>query len=310
MTERINGGAESADDLDGTVQWRVLLAETEQRLASGGVRDAPISARRIVEEAAGADGAALFAVLDELATVRGVARLDAMVERRLTGEPLQYVVGRWGFRTLDLAIDRRVLIPRPETEEVAGWAMAEIDRLAETARLAGPSPRAVDLGTGSGAIGLAILAERSSVEVWMTDRSADAVAVASANLAGLGRPATRGRVAVGSWFDALPVELRGAVDVIVSNPPYVAAADALPAEVGEWEPLDALVADEDGLADLQLVVDEAPRWLSPAGALILELAPTQATVIAERASEYFVDVEIRADLSGRQRAVVARTPSV
>ena len=109
--------------------------------------------------------------LDELATKRGVVRFDAMLERRLAGEPLQYVLGSWGFRTLDLIVDRRVLIPRPETEVVAGLALAELDRLAEPGRML----TAVDLGTGSGAIGLSLAAERTDTHVILTDASTEAV---------------------------------------------------------------------------------------------------------------------------------------
>ncbi len=144
--------------------------------------------------------------------------VDEMVARRAKGEPLQYVLGRWGFRTLDLMVDRRVLIPRPETEVVAGLA---IDALPTSGVL-------VDLGTGSGAIALSAAAERwPDVEVWATDASAEALAVARANLAGLGRRGAVVRLVEGDWFVALPHELRGHVDVLVSNPPYVAATDPL-----------------------------------------------------------------------------------
>src|SRR5688500_3110506 len=124
-----------------------------------------------------------------------------MAERRLAGEPLQYVLGSWGFRTLDLFVDPRVLIPRPETEAVAGLAieaLAAIDR----------PGLAADLGTGSGAIALAMAAERwPHVQVWATDLSADALAVARANLAALGRRGAVVRLVQGDWFGALPDEL-------------------------------------------------------------------------------------------------------
>ncbi len=298
------------DDTAGTVPWRDLLAEATQRLTGAGLPGAEVSARRIVEEASGFEGADLFPNLDELVTVRGMARFDGMIARRLEGEPLQYVLGRWAFRTLDLAVDKRVLIPRPETEEVAGWAIDEFDRIEADAVASGAAAGAtvVDLGTGSGAIGLSFLAERTTAQVWLTDRSADALEVARSNLAGLGRHGSRGRLAEGSWFDALPGELAGTLGVVVSNPPYVAADDELPAEVRDWEPAGALVAPDEGLADLRVLVAEAPRWLTGAGALVVELAPTQAEVVAAEASSLFAEVEIRTDLSGRQRAVVARHP--
>ena len=179
-----------------TITWRQLLAEATERFVAAATPEPEISARRIVEEASGHDGAEYVLGLREEASTRGVAAFDRMVQRRLDGEPLQYVVGRWGFRTLDLMVDRRVLIPRPETEEVAGFALAEVDRIA-----ASRSPvTAVDLGTGSGAIALALAVERDAVDVWASDVSADALAVARANLAGIGRAARRVRVVEGSWF--------------------------------------------------------------------------------------------------------------
>ncbi len=288
------------DDLEGTITWRVLLDETEQRLARAGVADAAISARRIVEEASGFEGAALAIGLGDLATVRGVARLDRMVERRATGEPLQYVLGRWSFRHLDLMVDKRVLIPRPETEVVAERALAELQRLSAIG-----TPIAVDLGTGSGALGLSLAREHASAEVWITDVSADALDVARANLAGLGRHGSRVRVVEGWWFSALPIELAGRIAVIVSNPPYVAPVDVLPPEVAEWEPHDALVADADGFAAFEVLIGEAPRWLAGGGALVLESAPHQVERLVEMATADFARVEPFDDLTGRPRGIVA-----
>jgi release factor glutamine methyltransferase len=209
------------------------------------------------------------------------------------------VLGVWSFRTLDLLVDRRVLIPRPETEVVAGRALDELDR--RRGRVV------VDLGTGSGAIALSVAAERTGVEVWATDASADALDVARANLAGLGSAGTRVRLVEGDWFAALPEELAGRVDVIVSNPPYVAAGEDLPAEVRDWEPAGALVPGPSGLEALEVLVDGAPRWLAPGGALVVELAPHQAAAVADRArAGGFAAVEIGADLTGRDRFVVAR----
>ena len=307
------------DGHDGTVTWDRLQREAQRRFADGGLDSAAIDARRIVERASGFEGAEYVLGLSEPATTRSVAWFDAMVDRRLAGEPLQYVVGIWGFRTLDLLVDRRVLIPRPETEEVAGWALAELDRLraearpdAETPLDAQAPPRpdrltAVDLGTGSGAIALSLVAERRDVEVWATDVSADALEVASANLAGLGTPSRRVTLAEGSWFDALPSDLRGSVDLVVSNPPYVAADDHLPPEVADWEPPGALVPGPTGLEALLPLVAEAPTWLRRPGCLVVELAPDQAERVADAArTAGFGDVRIERDLSSRPRAVVAR----
>jgi release factor glutamine methyltransferase len=243
-----------------------------------------------------------------------VARLDAMVARRRAGEPLQYVLGSWGFRTLDLMVDRRVLIPRPETEVVVGHALDELDALvaAGPGRAGGSGgrpARVVDLGTGSGAIALSVAAERPGTEVWATDASSDALDVARANLAGLGRPATTVRVAQGSWFDALPVELAGHVDLVISNPPYVAADEVLPVEVAGWEPAAALVAGPRGTECLEVVLDRARPWLARPGAVVVELAPDQAQPLSELARRLgYAEVEVRPDLAGRPRALVARLP--
>ena len=294
-----------APDDDGTVSWRQLQAETARLLADAGVEQPDTEARWIVEEASGLEGADYALGLDQPATVRGVATLDRLVARRRAGEPLQYVLGRWAFRSLDLMVDRRVLIPRPETEQVVGFALAELDRLG--ANRPGPPLVVVDLGTGSGAIGLSIAAERSRTRVWASDVSPDALAVASANLAGLGRAATRVRLVEGSWFEALPEDLVGTIDLVVSNPPYVSPADPLPREVAEWEPVGALISAPTGREALIGLVEHAPRWLTRPGVLVVELAPDQAAPIARAAREAgFGEVRVERDLAGRDRAVVAR----
>lgn len=284
------------------ISLRQLLTETAARLDDGGVDAPEVSARRIVEEASGWDGADLALHLDEPATKRMVAALDRMVARRLEGEPLQYVVGRWGFRSLDLYLDRRVLIPRPETEEVAGLAIAEARRLVARDR----RPVVVDLGTGSGAIGLSVAVEVAAATVHLTDTSAGALAVARANLAGIGRVAARVAMWEGSWFEALPGLLRGGIDVVVSNPPYVGDQEDLPDVVAEWEPAVALRSGRQGLDDLEHLVDAAIDWLAADGALVLEMAPLQTSVIAGRCEQRgYRRVQVHPDLTGQPRAVVA-----
>ncbi|MDW3219283.1 MAG: peptide chain release factor N(5)-glutamine methyltransferase [Acidimicrobiales bacterium] len=278
---------------DGTIAWRELLAEAAARV---GERDA----RRIVEELTDAAPGQLHRELDDLVTERALARFDEMVARRAAGEPLQYVLGRWGFRSLDLMVDRRVLIPRPETEVVAGLAIDAV-----VARGTERDVLVADLGTGSGAIALAVAAECTAARVLATDASADALAVARANLAGLGRAAARVSLHDGSWFDALPDGLCGSLDVIVSNPPYVADDEDLPAVVGEWEPPGALRAGPDGLDDLHCIVDQSVRWLAADGTLVLEMAPDQTVAIARRCEQRGFVASIHQDLAGRDRAVVA-----
>jgi release factor glutamine methyltransferase len=289
-------------DLEGTVTWSELLAEATARFERAGLESPAIDARRIVEEVTGSEPSEFHRVLDTPATVRGVASFDRLVARRENGEPLQYVVGRWGFRHLDLMVDRRVLIPRPETEVVAGLAIEEV--VARSG--AGREVVVADLGTGSGALGFAIATECAAARVLATDRSPDALAVARANLAGLGRAAGRVSLHEGSWFDALPTSVRGAIDVLVSNPPYIGDDEELPAVVAEWEPPEALRAGPVGDEDLQTILHGADEWVAPGGAVVLEMAPDQTAVIADRFRAAGWQSSIHGDLAGRDRAVVAR----
>ncbi|MEM9133382.1 MAG: peptide chain release factor N(5)-glutamine methyltransferase [Actinomycetota bacterium] len=304
MAEPIGHGG---DDGRG-VTWAELAVETGERLAVSS--DPVVSARAdwqgrlLAMRAAGAEPDDWHELSKEFATVRGVASLDAMTARRLAGEPLQYVLGEWGFRYLELFVDKRVLIPRPETEIVASAALDEVVRLEPR----GAGVVAVDLGTGSGAIGLSLAYELDGVEVWLTDVSTEALQVARANLAGIGRAGGRVRVAEGSWFEALPAELVGTLGLIVSNPPYVADGDRLPDEVADWEPVRALFGGPAGTDHLELLIAEAPRWLRADGALVLEMSPDQTDPMADEARRLFHEVEIRPDLTERARAVVARHP--
>jgi len=285
-----------------TTTWRQLAIEAEDQLAQ--ISETPaVDAKRIVERASGNEGAEYILGLDEAVTERGMFFFDQMLARRLTGEPLQYVLGRWGFRRLDLLVDKRVLIPRPETELVTEYAIKEIERLqAATDRV-----QVVDLGTGSGAIGLSIAFECERVDVVLTDYSADALAVARANLAGIGRAATKVRVYEGSWFDALPSEQKGTFGVIVSNPPYVATTDRLDESVVRWEPHAALFAGDDGLDDLRILFSQSPDWLCANGALVVEIGESQVDAVRALASEHgFTEIFSYVDLSQRPRVIVAR----
>ncbi len=283
------------------VTWRELLSETEQRLRKLGT---PHEATWIISEASGAEGSELLLILEDPVSEGGMARLDRMLSRREAGEPLQYVLGHWGFRELDLMVDDRVLIPRPETETVTGIALDELDRLGGRHT----ETTVIDLGTGSGAIALSIAAERVRTRVWATDTSADALVVARANAAGLGRAASRVTLSEGSWFSALPDSLRGEVDLVVSNPPYVALGAALPAEVSDHEPEQALYSGSDGLDDVRTIIECAAEWLNESGVLVCELSPEQAPAAQAFAEPLFGEVVVAPDLNGRPRALVARRP--
>jgi release factor glutamine methyltransferase len=286
--------------------WPKLLAAARVELARAGVASPDAEARWLIER---------LAVDDEPVSARAVARLDGMLARRTGGEPLQYVLGAWDFRGLDLLVDRRVLIPRPETEVTAQVAIDALTERGERRGRADPWGGGVaaytvaDLGTGSGAIALALAAELPDAMVWATDNSDDALAVARANLAGAGTLATRVRLTAGRWYDALPDELRGRLRLVVSNPPYVAESEygSLPAEVRDYEPQDALVSGPTGLEAIEMLVSEASAWLEPGGAFVCEIAPHQAAPAAALArAAGLVDVGVARDLVGRHRVLRAR----
>ncbi len=241
--------------------------------------------------------------LDDAPMARMVSHLDAMVARYRTGEPLQYVLGRWAFRRLDLAVDQRVLIPRPETEMVAEVALA-------LARRVDGSRTVIDLGTGSGAIGLSLADELpiAGTTVWLTDASSDALDVARSNLAGIGRAAQNVRIVHGSWFEPLPADL--VADVIVSNPPYVAVGSTeLEQIVSDWEPSSALLAGSDGLDDLRTIIAGASARLVPGGWLVLEIGSDQGDAVRALLDDSgFTSIDIETDFAGHDRTAVAQRP--
>jgi release factor glutamine methyltransferase len=294
--------------------WRDLRVDAERSLAAAGIEGAPSEARWMVEHVSGYDAAELVTAEDEPAPSRPAAHLSELVERRIAGEPLQYVLGCWLFRGMDLLVDPRVLIPRPETEITAQVAIDEAIRLGARRGRSDPWSGAAtvyaiaDLGTGSGALALALAGELPDAEVWGTDVSDDALAVARANLAGTGLPSTRVRLARGSWFDALPSRLRGRLRLVVSNPPYVAESELadLPAEL-QHEPRAALVSGATGMEAIEQIVREAPEWLDATGTFVCEIAPhlaEAATKVSNAAG--FEEVLVRPDLAGRDRVLIAR----
>jgi len=221
-------------------------------------------------------------------------RLPAIGER-----PRQYREGKAYFRHLELHVDERVLIPRPETEVVVDWAL----------RLAGPAGgTAVDIGTGSGAIALSLALEGAFERVIATDVSADAIESAAANLARL-RPTLRAPVELRLGSFLAPVQGAGA-RLLVSNPPYIAAREmhALPANVRGWEPPLALLSGEDGMAATATIIEGAHRVLASGGWLVLETDSTRARAAEAlvRARDRYTDIAVHTDLTGRDRVLVAR----
>ena len=220
-------------------------------------------------------------------------------ERLGQGMPMQYAIGRAGFRHLTLKVDRRVLIPRPETELLVDLVIAA---------QRGGKGTVVDVGTGSGAIALSLAAEAGFDEVIAIDLSPDALVVAESNLASIPED-RRARVRF-LQGDLLAPILGQKVEVVVSNPPYISPAEAreLPALVHDWEPHLALFAEDDGMAAIRALVPQAAEVLVVGGLLALEVDARRADLAAEivAADGRFTEVEQRLDLTGRPRMVVAR----
>ncbi len=227
------------------------------------------------------------------------SRIRAAAERLSEGMPMQYALGHVGFRHLTLQVDRRVLIPRPETELLVDLVIAA---------QRGGKGTVVDVGTGSGAIALSLAAEAGFDEIIAIDLSADALAVARANLAAIPEE-RRSRVTFLQGDLLAPIQGRR-VEVVVSNPPYISRAEAreLPALVHDWEPHLALFADDDGMAVIRALVPQAADALVAGGLLALEVDSRRADLAAAlvTADGRFTDVEQRLDLTGRPRMVVAR----
>lgn len=216
------------------------------------------------------------------------AHFTALCQRRAAGEPVAYLTGRKEFYGLPLHIDARVLDPRPDTETLVDWALEVIAPL--------PAPRVVDLGTGSGAIALALQHQRPTAQVWAVDASSDALAVAQANARRLGLPV---QLAQGNWLAHMEGGAR--FDAIVSNPPYIASADPHLAALTH-EPLQALASGADGLDDIRTIVLQAPRHLAPGGWLLLEHGYDQAEAVRALLSAAGLgNVQSRRDLSGVER---------
>ncbi|MCW5220922.1 peptide chain release factor N(5)-glutamine methyltransferase [Verminephrobacter aporrectodeae subsp. tuberculatae] len=222
------------------------------------------------------------------------ARFLALCQRRARGEPVAYLTGHKTFYGLLLEVDARVLDPRPDTETLVDWAREVIAPLS--------APRIVDLGTGSGAIALALRQHCPGARVLAVDASADALAVARANSGRLGLPV---QFAQGDWLRAT----RGRFDAIVSNPPYVRAQDPHLAAL-QHEPLQALVSGADGLHDIRAIVAQAPEHLAAGGWLLLEHGYDQAAAVrALLTARGFSLVQSRNDLAGIARCTGGQWPA-
>ncbi len=268
-----------------------LRAAIVGRLEAAGVPSPAADARWLVEHAQRGGGP-----LDH-------GLLEALVGRRERHEPLQLILGSWPFRTVELALAPGVFLPRPETEVVAGVAIDHVRRLGPGAVVAEPC-------TGSGAIACSLLAEVPGVRVIATDRDPAAVALARHNLAAVA-PATRVEVLEGDLLEPLPAALRGHLDVVVANPPYLPSSDRgqLAREVVEHDPEAALFGGPDGHEVVDALLGAAREWLRPGGVVIVELDERRgAAAVAVATGLGLTGVHLVRDLAGRDRAVVASVP--
>jgi release factor glutamine methyltransferase len=249
----------------------------------------PLENRILLCEAAGLTRVQLITQGDRALTPDEASRLDALVARRLRGEPIAYIVGRREFFGLDFRVGPAVLIPRPDTELIVELAL---ERLPQNA------PRLLDMGTGSGAIAVAVAHTRPDADVTALDVSRDALAVARANAAANG---ARVRFLESSWFDALATG--DIFDVIASNPPYIAAGDDHLAQGDlRFEPVGALTDHADGLSALRIIIAGSPRHLVPGGWLLLEHGYDQAAAVRTLLVDAgFTDVQSWRDLAGIER---------
>ncbi|RYG14547.1 MAG: peptide chain release factor N(5)-glutamine methyltransferase [Burkholderiales bacterium] len=218
----------------------------------------------------------------------------ALCRRRLTGEPVAYLTGRKEFYGLDLQVDARVLVPRPDTETLVEWALEVIGGIRQ--------PRVLDLGTGSGAIALAIKQQRPDADVHAVEASAGALEVAQGNARALNLDVSFRQ---GSWFEGVS----GHYHAIVSNPPYVAAGDPHLAALAH-EPASALASGPDGLDDIRQIVHAAPRHLHPQGWLLLEHGFDQAAAVRALLAAGLAGATSRTDLAGIERCSGANLPAL
>jgi release factor glutamine methyltransferase len=284
-----------------TQQAAVEEAVVALREASSDVERPRQEARWIAQEVLGCSGAELAAHPDRSISAKEREAIRELTARRAEGEPLQYVLGHAGFRGLRLRVTPDVLIPRPETEEVAGAAFSALEA-ADTR-----SPRVLDVGTGSGCIALALKDERAGADVHACDASADALRVArsSARRLDLDVAFFRADVLADDFTERVP----GGLDVLVSNPPYVAddEAEALPASVREYEPAGALFAGDDPLRFYRVLCRQAEDLLRNGGALVVEVhADYGADIVRLCEANGLRDARLARDHTGRPRVVTAR----
>ncbi len=275
-----------------------VIKRTTEFFAGKGLESPRLNAELIVGHTLALERMQLYMQFERPLTAAELEKIRPLVRRRAQREPLQYVLGETEFSDLKLKVDRRALIPRPETELLVELLAG---RLAAT-----PPARILDLGTGTGAIALALAAKFPSARIFAVDTSEDALALARENAA-LTNLAERVQWLRSDWFAAVPADER--FELIVSNPPYLTpeeTAETQP-EVRGFEPVSALTGGLDGLADLRRIVADAPHWLAPGGLLALETGIAQHAALRDLATAAGLSsTESHPDLTNRDRFFLAQ----
>jgi release factor glutamine methyltransferase len=270
------------------------LREATARLQAAGVDGAARDARRLLAHALGVAPDVLAGRMADPVPGVAAAAFDSLIARRAAREPVSHLTGARAFWGRDFRVTRDVLDPRPETETLVELALAE------------PFARVLDLGTGSGCILVTLLAERPEAQGVGTDLSPEALLIAGENAARHG-VADRVILTPSDWFG----DIGGRYDLIVSNPPYIAAEEmaGLSPEVRDHEPRGALTDEADGLSAYRAIAGGATRFLSPGGRLLVEIGPTQGPAVSRLFAEAGLErVAVHPDLDGRDRVVAARRP--
>lgn len=288
--------AREPDDAPWTI--RRVLRWTTGFFRERGIETARLDAELLIADALGIDRVRVYTEHDRPLNPDELAAIRERVRRRGQREPVAYIVGHRAFDDLDLAVDPRVLIPRPETEGVVEVALARLDARPEDA----PPPLVVDVGTGSGAIALAVAKARPSARVVAIDCSAGALAVARAN-------AERNGVTHVEFLEGDLLAPLGdrRPDLVLSNPPYIPTAevDALMPDVRDYEPRLALDGGPDGLDAIRRLIPAAAERLSPGGGLVLEMGHDQAAAVRALCDARWTDVRVHRDLAGHERILEA-----
>jgi release factor glutamine methyltransferase len=278
--------------------WTILevLRWTIGRFMRHGIESARLDAELLAAQAFGRTRVALYTHFDQPLGDPELSAYRALVQRRLDGESVAYILGRKEFWSLDLLVDARVLVPRPDTETLVEKALELLQGMSADGR----ALRVADIGTGSGALALALKKERPSDEVFALDVSPEALAVAGENASRLGLDVT---LVLGDLVE--PLAHLAPFDLIASNPPYIPSRDiaGLSPEV-HHEPHLALDGGEDGLALVRRLASDARRVLSPSGALVMEIGAGQAAEVMEiLRSQGYLSIGSRRDLAGIERVV-------